>query len=120
MPIVCWRARRLGNNGRMPEALGLLERCLVLRPDSYRTWFLIANVHSGMTNWPKAIEACEEAIKLHPTADRQEVRIEMLLKWRATFLFQAKRYNEAIVGPVFISSTEFDSKFNRLFERPMR
>jgi tetratricopeptide (TPR) repeat protein len=83
-------------SGEKRKALELLERCLELRAGSHGVWFNLMHAYAGMSNWPKAIEACEEAIKFHPTADWKYVNVEMLLKWRATFLLEAKRYADAI------------------------
>ena len=50
--------------GRMPEALALLERALKLQPDSAEALSNYGITLRALNRWPEALEALDQAIKL--------------------------------------------------------
>lgn len=80
------------------EALKWLRRALKLRPKSCRLYYMLTLVYWCLDEWQKALEACDQAIRLplDRSLERHGYTREELFRYRGRILVQLKRYAEAI------------------------
>jgi tetratricopeptide (TPR) repeat protein len=78
------------------EAEKLLRQGLKLAPESGPFYYRLSIIYCCLHNWRKALEACDQAIRLDGSSDCHEYTSDELFMWRASFLARLKRYPEAI------------------------
>lgn len=79
----------LNNLGRYGESLIVAQKLVELRPDFDRHWADVARLYLKLQNYPKAIEAADQALALNPNNT-------LALNIKASILFSERDFNTAM------------------------
>jgi tetratricopeptide (TPR) repeat protein len=87
-----------GEFGQFREASKWLRRAVKLAPESARFYYRLTLVYWYLDDWRKALEACDQAIRLRldRSSERHGYTREELFRFRGRILVRLKRYAEAI------------------------
>jgi Flp pilus assembly protein TadD len=118
--FLAWLDRRWNNPGHLYElavqhcryrqyleALDALQRALGIRPESAVINWMTSQVYGALERWPEALEACQKAILLQTTTEK-DLPVEALFMWQGQCFSKLSRHGEAIKSYMLVTDLKPD------------
>ena len=93
----------LEQRNNVPEAIGMLQKCVALNPDNFTAWMKLANYLSGL----EAENACYSALKVAPGNTEASLRLANLLLCRSRW----KEATKVLAKAIQPANDSYDNQF---------